>query len=395
MKKPTLKSFNLLFFIATSLIGAASLHALIFEATILEKQTVRIILLADRHNLGSFDPMMNQKLLQSINIMQMDNFFKNLEPLSDKGNNPIHIIAEGLFFNDIDLNKETEEAVAQKFYDYFKFLPTTKNKLLPKFNAKKTDLSKINPNANDITTWITWHLPTTFIKQKNSFNFYVTLTAMDPRRDIHFFGNILCQHLNNPSSKSLMPVSLGTMYDQIKNLQDDFYLQTKNFCNQNSTLNEEKALSFCKSKESHLKKLSEIFGNENMNNLFSGNIMKKVESQQSENDLLQFFCINKIENEKYQQNNSLMSEDTFLGKYLLELAFMNIILSKLNNTNNQNAHQIIIILAGQTHIKLLQNLLLSNFGFTEIWTFPDQEKKGKTTYNELVQIFDTLPKQNT
>jgi len=345
-----------------------SLQALIFKAHLFKHTKfpeTSILLFSDIHDLCAKD----------INIMQMENFLKNNTKLSD-GKNRISVITESMFLNGINLNKENETAVAQKFYNTYKFYPATTKMLLPNFNASKTDLSLINPNHYSVSTWITWDLPIKFVKEKSNDCSSVSLMALDPRQKIFFFADILCEHLNHPNSSIKPKISLSDIYDFIDSLLPKTSLVD---C----------LSSLCDNKRMQLKTIEKIFGDRaKRKQIYPHNVMNFLPNdKETFVQLLSLFGIRKEkEGVAYQVSTDLMVDDGYLGKDLLEIATMNIILSNLNNKNSKN---IVMVLAGAEHTKSLRFILLK-LGFTCIYKFPSHEMKDKTTGKDFVVLFDNF-----
>lgn len=355
-------------FIALVIITATSLQAFIFKASLFKKPEFpesSIILLSDVHDLCQKD----------VNIMQMENFLKNIRSLSFNEKNQINIITESMLLNGINLNNGNETFVAQKFYDTYKFYPSIKKNLLPKFNASTTDLSLINPNQSSISTWITWDLPVKFVKERSKISSSISLDALEPRQKIFFFADILCEHLNHPNSPIKLKISLDDIYDSI----DSLLAKVSKI---------DSLLPLCETKRKQLKAIENIFGNKDKREqVYPENIIPVLlKNKKVCVEFLNLFAIEKKDNEEYRMSLDLMVDDSYLGKNLLEIAIIGMIFARLNN---KSSHNITIILAGALHIKSLRFILL-NSGFTCMHKFPSHEMKLKVTANDLIGLFDKI-----
>lgn len=348
------------------------LHACIIKAYILNNNNYKktqVILLSDAHSVST----------KETNIQQMNSFLNYINTLSSTKSDHIHIIAESLFFHGIDLKKTTEIEALKQFYNTFKIIPEIEKNALLYLNAKKVNPYDLNPNK-DASTWMSWDLPFSFIKQSLTVKKKVTVTAFDPRQMIYLFGQALCSCENNQQGVIPSNLTLKDIYNYIQLLLQEYVELTKTW----SQTAEDKIMIL--NKQAQLKELLNIFGSpENMASISPGTCMSSTLFANPKAILLRLFAL-------IQKNNNLlcsynlMAQDSFLGSNLLEIAIINnILFDHLKN----NQPQTIFVLAGNKHIQQLKQQLCQDLDFSVIGEYPS-DIELMNGYDDFIHFFDDI-----
>lgn len=379
--------------VATTIFSHHQLQALIVNINLYQLENNFLVLLSDLHSEGT----------KLSNTQQMNNFLKNINTLSSTKSNHIHIIAESIFFNEIDLNQK-RPIITQQFCHKFKETPNIADQLAPNLTTNNAiDLCKMDPIPAQTPTWIVWDLITTFITLKESDQKNISLIGLDPRSPIYLFGTLLSECMNTHKDTNNSTTSLGDIYNQTNDLLNIFRDTKK----QNLKLITKHAgnnmIKLC---EKHLNALSDMWGSQkNMNEIFPANLARTLLIQAEKGPLeqienptinpnvdintpktLKLFGITKT-NTKYSINPQKLAEKSFLGYYLMEIALINKIFEYIKPQSDKITSQIIIVLSGRKHINAL-NLFFSQTLFKPIRTIPGPSTEQWMFVEDYITIFD-------